>query len=159
MADFTFTPKSEEELSSLLEEGIYDYFVTKAVAKQSKSGNPMIALTLSIKDEMGDQVEIIDYLILMDNKFCQRKIRHFCLSAGLSKEYAKGALNSAECVRKKGKLRLGIQKDETGKYAPKNVVADYLSIDDDLKEAVNRLPSKRPASDLPPIEAYDDIPQ
>ena len=52
---FKFEPKSEEELTDLLEEGAGKFEVTGAKAKESKAGNPMIELTLKVWDGKGDQ--------------------------------------------------------------------------------------------------------
>ncbi len=126
MPDLKFTPRKDEELSNLLEEGEGQFEVIKAIKKESKSGNPMISLVLKCWDAKGNQGNIFEYLILNDNVFSMRKIKHFCYSVGLEQKYESGELNAYECENKSGNLIIGIQKDKTGKYPDKNSVYDFL---------------------------------
>lgn len=127
MYDLQFTPKKEEELIDLLEIGECDYQVYAAERKESKSsGLPMIELRMKIWDKNGQEGIVFDYLMLNDNKFSLRKIRHFCYSNGLEDFYENGKLNAFDCLNKSGKCKIGIQKDKMGQYPDKNVIADYL---------------------------------
>lgn len=120
-----FQPKTEEELnqSILLEKGEYDFDVVGAVEGTSKnSGKPMITLTLRVYAPDGNTTTVFDYLLAS----VEYKVKHFCDTAGLVNEYQLGILTADMCLNKCGKCKLGIDKDETGKYKDKNVVKDYI---------------------------------
>lgn len=129
MSDLQFEPKKEEELATLLELGVGSYEVLTATAKNSKNNNPMIEMVLRVWDSIGNQGQIFDYLILNNNNFSLKKIRHFCYSAGLEQAYEQGGLNAHQCIGKCGKLQIGIQKDKEKKYPDKNCVNDYIFVE------------------------------
>lgn len=145
MADLQFTPKKEEELSMLLKEGQGTFEVMQATHEISKSGNPMIKLLLKCWDCTGSQANIFEYLILNDNVFSHRKIRHFCYSVGLETQYENGSLNASDCEHKFGDLIIGIQKDKSGTYPDKNCVIDFLKNDPSKSKSI----SKELDDDLP----------
>jgi hypothetical protein len=164
MYDFHFTPKNEEELSDLLEEGEGTYQVIKAERKE-KDGFVMIVLTLKVWDKHGQFIQMTDYMKLdPGSNFCMRKVRHFCYSCGLNNEWDKGRFSAADCMNKSGKLVIATQKESTkdGKTHPaKSVVRDYSMDTANLQGAVNILQKRRETQngrDLPPVTAYDDIP-
>lgn len=123
-----FTPKKDEELVTLLNEGEGTFNVLDAQEATSEKGNPMIKLLLECWDCLGKKGTIFDYLIFTDNVFCARKIKHFCYAVGLEKEYESGKLNHFECQGKSGDLLIGIQKDKTGAHPDKNTVLDFLKL-------------------------------
>lgn len=125
---FTFTPKTEEEIqkAQLLEDGDYTFELIQAKFKTSQAGNPMIELVLKVFDNDGSQRIIYDYL-LSNHKNMEYKIRHFCYSVGLEKEYESGELSELNFMKAlSGKARIKTRKDKDGTYPPKNVVQDYL---------------------------------
>lgn len=133
MSDFKFKPEKDEDLTTLLKEGEGQYQVIKAEKKESKNGNPMIKLLLKCWDCEGNQGNIFEYLILNDNVFSKRKIKHFCYSCGLEEKYESGELNASDCENKYGILIIGIQKDKAGQYPDKNSVYDFLKPKEDIK--------------------------
>lgn len=126
---FTFTPKTEEELSAinLLEPGEGLFEVIQAIQKTSKSGNNMIEMKLRAWDKNGKEKIIHDYLVNIPE--LEFKIKHFCESTGMIEKYQQGKFTDIDCVGKTGKLKLIIKKDKTGDYADKNSVADYIKTD------------------------------
>lgn len=128
---FEFPPLSD------IEPGVYDFQVLKAEQKRSKSGNQMIELTLAVWDANGVQRHIFDYLVSMPSMVY--KIKHFCDTVGLTKEYLAGCLNVNDCVDKCGKAEIIIQKGNQkpdGSYYPdKNAVKDYVVTDKDAVKA------------------------
>lgn len=126
MSHLSFEPKKEEELIDMLSSGIGNFEVLKATEKMSKNNNPMIELLLKCWDANGQQGQIFDYLIISDNKFSQRKIRHFCFCVGLEDKYESGKLDAHDCERRSGNIMIAIQKDKNGQYQDKNIVADYI---------------------------------
>lgn len=119
-----FNVKTDEELAvmNLIAEGQYQYEVQNAEDTQSKSGNDMIKLILTVWDSEGRQHTVYDYLL----EAMPKKLKHFAKYAGLITKYESGELLADDCIGKCGALDLIIQEDKTGKYPPRNSVADYL---------------------------------
>lgn len=122
----SFTPKSDDQLITLLKKGEGTFTVLSSAEKISKNGDEMIKLLLECYDCENNKGNIFEYLIFNDNTFCQAKIKHFCYAVGLEKSYESGKLNHFECSGKSGSLIIGIQKDKTGQYPDKNCVIDFL---------------------------------
>lgn len=119
-----FNPLSEEEVLNLIEPGIYDFQVKEAADGTSKtSGNPRIALILTVWDKNGKERIVFDYLTVA----MMYKIKHFCDATGLEKMYQAGTFSSKDCIGKSGKCKIRI--DESPGYPPKNAVADYVMTD------------------------------
>lgn len=119
-----FNVKSDEELAvmNLVPDGQYQFEVIKAEDTQSKSGNDMIKLQLKVWDLEGREHTIFDYLL----EAMPKKLKHFAKHLGLIAKYESGELLADDCVGKCGTLDLVIQEDKTGKYPPRNSVADYV---------------------------------
>jgi len=117
-----FTPKTEEELNPLLQDGTWDFEVIKAEAKLSKSGNEMIHILVKVWDMNGTSSIVNDYLI----SSILYKVRHFCYGTGLEQHYENGDLSDVMCVGRTGKCKGKIEKDKTGQYPDKNIIVDYL---------------------------------
>lgn len=129
---FSFTPKSEEEItkSGLLEKGEYDFVVKSAQIKPSKSsGKPMVELVLGVWDKEGREHTIFDYLV----DAIEYKIRHFCYSVGLGDKYEAGGFYPEESIGKNGLCKVFIKEDKSGQYPPKNSIADYLQGKKEMK--------------------------
>lgn len=131
---YSFQPMSEEELNSinLVDDGIYDFEVIKSTRKTSKSGNPMAELNIKFWDKGGQTHTLFDYLVFSKVNLNIRKVKHFCDTTGLSKEYSLGELPE-ELKGLCGKFSLktqGQQPDGRGGFYPaKNVVEDYIKSD------------------------------
>ena len=137
---FTYNIMTEEEALrerfQLMPDGEYDAYVERAESKISKSGNPMIELTLSVFDKNGHSKLIKDYLVASSHM--QWKIIHFCNSAGLSKEYADGKFNESLAYNKNVRVRVKTQqgqiipidklsgKEPGDKYPDRNIIEEYL---------------------------------
>ena len=137
---FNYDVMTEEEAQlerfQLMSNGEYDAYVESAISKFSKSGNPMIELTLSVFDAMGHSHMMKDYLV--STKPMQWKIIHFCNSAGLSKEYQGGKFDESLACNKNVRVRVKTQegqvipidklidKEPGSRYPAKNVIDDYL---------------------------------
>ncbi len=146
---FTFTPKTEQQLSISFAEGTANYQILSAEECTSKADKPMIKFTLKIWDCENQEGSLFDYLVLDESKFAQRKIRHFCYSCGLGQSYEAGVLRAENCLNKSGKLELRIQKDKTGKYPDRIGVHDYV-MDENNTQNIN------PTSSTEKLD--DDIP-
>ena len=146
-----FQPKSREELRDLLPEGEYQAVVSDAVEKQSKAGNEMIELKLSVWDQAGNQRSIVDRLIVMDS--CMWKIHDFCESAGLMDEYKSGSLTAFACLDKNVHCKI-VRKAQEG-FDPKNEVKSYFIPNPkaEKKEPTGVRPQKRE-----PIKDDSDVP-
>lgn len=133
---FDYEPMNEEECEKakqfeLLEAGIYNFKVVEAIAKNSKSGNPMIQILIKITDQNGVEHGIYDYLV--STRQMMWKFKHFCDSIGLSKEYENKQFQTHLSLWKTGKASIGFQpgnkKDDGTYYRDKNIVEDYVMTD------------------------------
>ena len=118
-----FTPKSDAEINTfdLFPSGEYDFDVIKAFDETSKAGNDMIKLELDVYAANGKKTRVFDYLL----ENLAYKLKHFCESVGLVREYEEGRLSADMCKNRSGKCKLDIQKDKSGEYPDKNIVKDY----------------------------------
>lgn len=119
-----FQPRTEQEIqdAKLWKKGEYDFEVLDGADKTSKSsGNPMIELRLKLKDGKESRT-LIDYLLAETPE----KLRHAASACSLLDRYDKGDLPGAEFKGKKGRIKLGIEKDKKKVYPDKNVVLDYI---------------------------------
>ena len=121
------TPKTEQQIqeSLLLPAGQYVCEVISAKETVSKSGNDMIVLQIKIYTETGSERLITDYLL----DSMEYKIRHAAEAFGLLSEYESGFLTADAMVGKAVSCKIGVQKDKTGQYGPKNIVQDYIAIE------------------------------
>lgn len=125
------TPKTDKQISeaNLMPGGIYDFEIGTATDEVSKSGNEMIKVDLTVFDAQGNKRFIFDYLL----DAVAFKIKHAAEACGLLDKYEAGLIVAEDFIGKSGKVKIKIQKDKTGQYADKNVVADYV-VDKDPKE-------------------------
>jgi hypothetical protein len=116
-------PKTQEEafMMNLLEKGNYEFSVKKAEIKNSKAGNPMIALILDVYSQDGSIHGIFDYL-LMDNQ----KLYKFLFSTGNGHMAKIGKIDVDKLKDAAGICKIYISEDKEGQYPPKNAVSDYL---------------------------------
>lgn len=143
----SFQPKTEAQLAEanlIPDKSECDFEVLQAWDKVSKAGSPMIHVKLNVYREDGTGKFIDDYLL----GAMEAKLRHFCDTTGLLPQYQAGSLCAADCVGRAGKVRVGIEKDETGQYPPKNKIKDYV-----VRKA-------KPLTSAPPPkpETDDDVP-
>jgi hypothetical protein len=119
-----FQPRTEQEIadSKLWSKGDYDFEILDAGEKTSAAGNDMIELKVQVSNGDGLTRTLPDYLL---SKRAE-KLRHCAAVCGLIDKYLTGLLSSDDFVGKRGRLKLGVEKDRSGKYPPKNVVVDYL---------------------------------
>lgn len=130
---FSFPPMTEDELQALnmVDDGIYDFEVVKATQKTSKSGNQMIELQLLVWDKSGKAHTVFDYLVSITSMVY--KIKHFCDTVGLDKEYLAGNFDVMQCDGRRGKAHIIVQAGQPnsngGMYPDKNAVRDYVMTD------------------------------
>ena len=148
-----FAPKTENEIASagLWAAGEYDFEVTDAAEDQSKAGNDMVKLTVSVFNQEGQRRTIFDYLV--DTEGGAYKIRHFAEAAGLLPQYERGEMAAEDMIGRNGRCKLTIQKDKSGQYPDKNGIGDYLKPKDGVAPARAASRAKVPAGDID-----DDIP-
>ena len=137
---FDYDPMTEEEVQKarfqLLDEGEYDAVVDAATHEVSSKGNQMIKLSLSVFDPNGVIVPVYDYLVF--TKQMMWKVKHFCDSAGLEKEYMDKKFDALIADRQNVRVKLIVQdgslipadklngKPQGSRYPTKNAVEDYL---------------------------------
>jgi hypothetical protein len=122
-----FTPTIDDEIDvkapkrNLLPAGFYEYEIMNAEEKTSQKGNLMLAIKLNVfKGDLN--AHIYDHIVQKYDK----KLKLFCLSAGLKESYKAGILTDIECVGRKGMVKIGIETDPKGEYSDKNKVLYYV---------------------------------
>jgi hypothetical protein len=120
-----FKPCTEKEISErrLMPKGTYEFEIVDACEKLSKnSGKPMIELRVRVIVPNGVGRIITDYLLEQRAE----KLRHAAEVCGVLDRYMSGSLSDRDFLHKKGKLKLGIEKDKLHKYPDKNIILDYV---------------------------------
>lgn len=121
-----FQPKTEQEIaeSKLLPKGDYDFEITDALEKPSKaSGKTMIELKLRVSNGKGSARTIFDYLLAETPE----KLRNAADAVGILDRYNTGSLSNSDFKGKRGRLKLGIEKDRKHQWPDKNVVIGYIA--------------------------------
>jgi hypothetical protein len=130
---YDFLPMTEEDFaaSSIIEEGTYDFEVAKSTRKVSKGGNPMAEINIRVFDKEGNNHFVYDYLVFSKVPLNIKKVKHFCDTTGLQKEYKAGSLPE-ELEFLSGKVNIGIKDEQPreggGVYPRKNYVLDYVGV-------------------------------
>ena len=141
---FQYQPMSEQEAMAerfqLLKEGEYDAVITASSDSQSKTGNPMMDMTVSVYDENGKSHDVRDFLVF--TKIMMWKIVHFADSAGIVKEYEAGKLCSETAIGKRVRVKINVEEGNEipedklkgkalgSKYPDKNKIEDYVKKDE-----------------------------
>lgn len=163
---FEYQPISEQQAMAerfqLIKEGIYEAVITSSQDTQSKTGNPMMDMTVTVYDENGKAHDIRDFLVF--TKQMMWKVIHFCDSAGILKEYEEGNLCSQVAIDKRVMVKVIVEEGREipqdklqgkplgSKYPDKNKIADYI-------KRSEKQSAQAPTSDNPPQFVDDDIPQ
>jgi hypothetical protein len=119
------TPRSEQQLveEALVSRGEYAFEIVDGRDDISKNHNEMIVLVLQLYDKEGHGLRrVTDYLTAKK----PLKLRHAAQACGLMSHYESGEITGDLFKGKCGKARIGIERDRSGRYAPKNHVLDYL---------------------------------
>jgi hypothetical protein len=113
----------ERKAQRLFPKGDYEFLILEAEEKQSAAGNLMIALSIEVSDARGNKTTVKDYLVAKR----AAKIRRAAYACGLGDRFNTGSMRDSDFIERRGRLRLGIEKDKTGEYPDKNIVVDYLA--------------------------------
>lgn len=126
-----------QERFQILKEGDYDGFIELSEDKISQnSGNPMMAMTLTVFDSEGKSYQVKDYLVF--TKKMMWKVIHCAESAGLSQEYHLKKFCSQAVIGKRIRAKIGIEtgslipddklngRPSGATYPDKNKVEDYI---------------------------------
>lgn len=114
-------PKTENEIleADLLQPGVYDFEVIRAVEGPSKAGNEMITLTHKVFS--GSETYFVrDWLLNNDHK----KLRGFAACVGILAHYDAGMMVAEDCVGRIGQCKIKVENSE--KFGMGNKVAAYM---------------------------------
>jgi hypothetical protein len=121
-----FKPCSDKEIadSKLWAKADYPFEILNAEEKTSQEkGNPMFELTVKITGPDGAARTLTDYVLPRRAE----KFKHCCAACGLLEKYETGILSDDDFVGRRGRLRLGVEKQKkNSEYGPRNVILDYL---------------------------------
>ena len=137
---FQYDVMSESEAMAerfqLIKEGVYEGVITSSQDTKSKTGNPMMDMTVTVYDENGKPHDIRDFLVF--TKQMMWKVVHFSDSAGLLKEYEGGKLCSQVAVDKRVMVQVSVEEGSEipqdklkgkplgSKYPDKNKIGEYI---------------------------------
>lgn len=146
-----FKPKTQKELDleRLLPDGEYDFEVAYAEDKTSSTGNPMIAVKLSVFAADGGTRSVRDWLM----EKMAFKLRHFAYATGMGAEYESGELAAANIVGRSGRCKIASEEGK-GDFPASNKVKDYIVSAD----APARKPAPNAAPKLPAASTDDTVP-
>jgi len=119
-----FEPKTKQQIEDgkLLPKGEYGFEIVEALEKKSAAGNEMFEIRVRVSNGNGVSRVLTDYLLPKR----AAKLYSCCAAVGLLDKYKSGTLSDDDFIGGRGKLKLGIEKDKSGQYPPKNVVVDYV---------------------------------
>lgn len=145
---FTFSPKTEKEVSTLFEKGDYRFKVIGSEYKTDKNGNPMLHIKMQVFHNVIPGKTTIVHVYLTNNPNFEFLIRHFAYSIGIGESYEKGKIEPQECNERSGIVRLGISIDKNGQYPDKNNALDFI-IDDKIKPNEKAVLNENLNDDIP----------
>jgi hypothetical protein len=124
-----FNPHSEADarkFRELLKAGWCDVArIIEAAEKLSKSGKPMIELTLSVPDAKGNERQLRDWL-LPTSKLGALKFRHCCEAVGALAQYEAGSIAAEDFPGNDVRVKIAIKKQRG--YPDTNVIEDYAAV-------------------------------
>jgi hypothetical protein len=126
-----FEPKSSKEVATLdvFKSGVYRFSIIEAYDKLSKTtGSEMIELILRIIDRNGHEKLVRDFLLAAR----AATVRNAAETCGILTKYESGTLSASDFVGCTGRVRIGIERDRSGRYGARNIVVDYVADRDGL---------------------------
>ena len=135
-----------------LADGTYQFVVSSAEERMSKSGNEMIQLVLEHTDQDGRIHKVWDYLVGTES--AAWKTYQFCRSAGLLAEYEAGSLGEADCTG--SIVRATVKLEVSEQYGDRLRVVGYEAGPGSGTEAA--LAGKQPTLAATDQISDDDIP-
>ncbi len=151
------------ERFQLLKNGEYDAIISTSEDKVSSSGNPMMAMVLTVFDEDGKTYDIRDFLVF--TKSMMWKVVHCTQSGGCYNGYQDGKFCSEMAIGKRVKVKVSVEEGKEiaidklngkpigSKYPDKNKIDDYLKRDNSSASA-NVVPIPKFKEDV----LDDDVP-
>lgn len=125
-----FQPQSEDEVLNLWPTDEYDYEVMEAEDTVSKAGDQQIKLKLMLINHLGGSKHLNTWL----NPKMMYLVKHFAESCGIEAMYESGGYDASDCLKKRGRCKVGKQ-EAVDEYQAKNVVTDYVKRDSSLTAA------------------------
>lgn len=120
-----FQPMTEDEArksqSGCFEPGTYSFVVIECEARNSKAGNPMLAVTLETQTPDGPR-KVWDYLMLVGDM--RWRLREFMQGIGLTEKYESGSMSENDVMGRTGVADIIIEDGRDG-YPDKNKVEKY----------------------------------
>src|ERR1700686_4461052 len=118
-----FQAKTKQKIDDerLLPKGDYDFEIEDAEEKTSAAGHGMIELAVRVSNGNGHARKLTDYILPQRAE----KLRNCCAACGILDKYNSGTVSDDDFPGKRGRLKLVVEKKKG--YAPRNVIADYLT--------------------------------
>lgn len=134
MAFIEYPYLTEQEIEAerpVLHAGVYPFEVAAVEDKISKTGNPMLVLTLKVYDSEGRIFNVLDWIVL--TKKMIYKLKHFAESVEKPSLYNENSrLNTEEFLNAAGYVKTKVEKNDNGIYQAR--IVDYMTHDAAGKE-------------------------
>ena len=143
-----FSTIVEENKFKDLEPGAAVFEVKSAAEKVSKSGNPMIVLTMKVHDKANNSGVVTEYLV----QHASWKIKQFLVSANREKIFDTGKIDAMDCLGATGSCMLRMEKG-TGEFRDKIKVGKFIAHGEETGISISApTPQSEPE---PPFEDSD----
>lgn len=116
-----FNPKAA---STLIPDGEYDAEIAAAEEAESKKGNAMMKLTVRVWAGGGGPRTVFDYIVDPHSIW---KLKQIAAAIGKQDVFESGDMGPGEIAGESVRVAIKTQKDRTGQFEDKNVVARYLA--------------------------------
>lgn len=112
-----FNPMTNEEYESIqnpFPEGEYEFITEMCESKVSSTGNTMLVAYINIFSPLNNRSMMIKDYILPDHPQMKFRLKQFCESISLEKEYESGKLDLESMRGKGGKCWIRREKEKDG---------------------------------------------
>lgn len=116
-----FNPK---DASTLIQDGEYDGEIALAEETHSKAGSEMLKLTVRVWAGSGGPRTVFDYVV---NPGGLWKLKQIASASGQMDKYEAGSMGAGDLNGVSVRVGVKTQKDKTGQFEDKNVIARYLA--------------------------------
>lgn len=113
-----------EDANSLIPDGEYDGEIAAAEDKLSKKGSEMIEAKVRVWAGGGGPRLVFDYIV---NPGSLYKLKQIAAASGQMAKYETGAMGADDIRGISVRVSVKTQKDKTGDFPDKNVIARYLA--------------------------------
>lgn len=110
--------------NTLIVDGEYDAEIKLAEETRSKAGARMMKLTVNVWAGAGGPRTVFDYAVVPSTLW---KLEQICAALDLTAKFKSGTVHPGDIMGKALRVAIKTQKDRTGSFPDKNIIARYLA--------------------------------